>query len=60
MIDDFSALNEIYPTTELELKVEHNGNQADFLDLGISVDKVRFIYKMFNKQDAFKFQLQVT
>ena len=47
---------EIYPT-ELELKVEHNSSHATLLDLGISIDKGKFIYKMFGKRDTFNFQI---
>ena len=50
------AFLEIYPA-ELELKVENNGNHATFLDLDISIDKGKFIYKMFEKQDAFNFHI---
>ena len=65
-IDDLCALNnggefgkaftEIYPT-ELKLKVKHNGRNATFLDLDISIDKGKFIYKMFEKQDDFNFHI---
>ena len=44
-----TAFLEIY-STELESKVEHNGNHAFFPDLDISVDKWVFIYKMFGKR----------
>ena len=47
---------EIYPT-ELELKVEHNSSHATLLDLGISIDKGKFIYKMFGKRDTFNFHI---
>ena len=40
---------------ELELKVVHNDSHATFLDLDISIDKVNFIYKMFDKRDTFNF-----
>ena len=33
--------------------MKHNGSHATFLDLDISIDKVKFIYKMTDKQDAF-------
>ena len=46
------AFLEIQPT-ELELKVEHNDNNATFLDLNISIDKGQVIYKMFDKRDTF-------
>ena len=65
-IDDLCAINDggefdrsrtsIYPE-ELELKVEHHGQHASFLSLDITiVDKV-FIYKLFDKRDAFPFSI---
>ena len=63
-IDDLSAINdgydfersfqEIYPP-ELELKVEHHGTHATFLDLDITLKDGIFIYKLFDKRDAFPF-----
>ena len=63
-IDDLSAINdgydfeksfqEIYPP-ELELKVEHHGTHATFLDLDIALKDGIFIYKLFDKRDAFPF-----
>ena len=50
------AVFELYPT-ELELKVKHNGSHATFLDVDISIDKGKFILKMFDKQDAFNFHI---
>ena len=47
---------ELYPA-ELELKVKHNGSHATFLDVDISIDKGKFIFKMFDKQDAFNFYI---
>ena len=38
---------------EQELKVEHNGSDTTFPDLHISIDKGKFSYKMFEKQDTF-------
>ena len=56
-VDEFGkAFLEIYPT-ELELKVEQNGSHATFLDLDISIDKGKFIHKMFDKWDAFNFHI---
>lgn len=56
--DDLCALNdgckfgkaflEIYPT-DLELKVENNCSHATFLDVDISVDKGKFLCKIFDK-----------
>ena len=47
---------EIYPT-KLELKVEHNSSHATLLDMGISIDKRKFIYKMFGKRDTINFHI---
>ncbi len=65
-IDDLCAINDgdvfgenhknIYPG-ELELKVEHHGQHASFLSLDITiVDKI-FVYKLFDKRDAFPFSI---
>ena len=63
-IDDLCALNDrdefhdcykkIYPK-ELDLKVEHHGIHASFLDLDITVENNIFRYKLFDKRDAFPF-----
>ena len=63
-IDDLIALNDhneflngfkdIYPP-ELELKVEHQGTHGTFLDLDIEVIDGIFVYKLFDKRDAFPF-----
>jgi len=63
-IDDLCALNdrdefsnsykEIYPP-ELQLKIEHHGNHATFLDLDITIKDGCFIYKLFDKRDTFPF-----
>ena len=50
------AFIEIYPTNP-ELKVEHNCIHATFLDLVVSLDKDKFIFKMFDKRDTFNFQI---
>ena len=44
----------IYPPS-LELKVEHNGNHATFLDLEINIVDGIFVYKLFDKRDDFPF-----
>ena len=64
-IDNLYALNdgveygkvflEIYPT-EPELKGEHNGSHAAFLDLDISLDKEKIIY-VFDKPENFDFHI---
>ena len=49
---------EIYPT-EPELKVEHHRSHPTFLDLGISIGKGTFIYKMFDKRNTFNFHYYI-
>ena len=44
----------IYPK-ELELRVEHQGNHASFLDLDIEIEDSVFVYKLFDKRDKFPF-----
>ena len=63
-IDDLCAINDgdefgkcykdIYPE-ELELKVEHHGQHASFLSLDINIIDNQFVYKPFDKRDAFPF-----
>ena len=65
-IDDLLALNDggefgrvhkdIYPS-ELELKVEHSGSHASFLNLYISIIEGIFVYKLFDKRDDFPFNI---
>lgn len=65
-IDDLCAINDgnlfqrvykdIYPN-ELELKLEHSGNHASFLNLDISIKDGLFVYKLFDKRDAFPFTI---
>ena len=47
---------EIYPT-DLELKVEHNGSHATFIDVDIFIDQGKFIYKMLDKKETFNFHI---
>ena len=63
-IDDLCAINDrsdfkdshkqIYPE-ELELKLEHSGLHATFLDLDITIQENIFVYKLFDKRDKFPF-----
>ena len=63
-IDDLCTINDgnefsnsfkcIYPK-ELSLKLEHSGTHATFLDLDIKIEDGLFIYKLFDKRDAFPF-----
>ena len=63
-IDDECNLNDdgefgksfhlIYPN-DLELKCEHHGSHATFLDLEITVVDGIFVYKLFDKRDNFPF-----
>ena len=65
-IDDCCSINDnnafskyhsdIYPT-ELELKCEHVGNHATFLELDIEIIDNTFVYKLFDKRDAFPFSI---
>ena len=65
-IDDLCALNDggefgrvykdIYPS-ELELKVEHSGSHASFLNLDITINEGLFVYKLFDKRDDFPFSI---
>ena len=65
-IDDLCAINDgnlfqsvykdIYPD-ELELKVEHTGTRASFLNLDISIVDGIFVYRLFDKRDAFPFSI---
>ena len=63
-IDDFGTLNDrsvlnniykdIYPP-ELQLKIEQFGTHATFLNLHITEKYGVFVYKLFDKHDAFSF-----
>ena len=65
-IDDLCAANDggafsqsfeyIYPP-ELELKVEHTGNHATFLNLEIFIENQKFLYKLYDKRDSFPFHI---
>ena len=65
-IDDLCALNDgnqfervhrdIYPE-ELELKKEHSGNHGTFLNLDITIEDGRFVYKLYDKRDDFPFSI---
>ena len=65
-IDDLCAVNDggefgrsyldIYPQ-ELELKVEHQGTHACFLNLDISILDNMFVYKLYDKRDDFPFSI---
>ena len=65
-IDDACCINDedeflkshgdIYPK-ELELKCEHRGNHATFLEIDISVKDGIFEYKLYDKRDGFPFHI---
>ena len=65
-IDDEGNLNDngefgrsfqtIYPA-ELELKCEHQGRHATFLDMDIQIQDGMFVYKLFDKRDSFPFEI---
>ena len=63
-IDDLGTLNDggafndvykdIYPP-ELQLKAKHSSTHATFLNLNITLKDGMFIYKFFDKRDAFPY-----
>ena len=63
-IDDLLCVNDnrefsnsykkIYPS-DLELKCEHHGQHATFLDLDIKISDGVFVYKLYDKRDEFPF-----
>ena len=65
-IDDACTINDsdefekshpsIYPD-ELQLKCEFKGDHATFLELDITIKDGIFIYKLFDKRDAFPFSI---
>ena len=65
-IDDACSINDdnefdksykdIYPI-ELQLKCEHKGDHATFLELDITIKNGMFVYKLFDKRDAFPFHI---
>ena len=65
-IDDLLALNDggefgrnhnnIYPV-ELELKLEHSGREATFLNLHIRIEDGKFVYSLYDKRDDFPFAI---
>ena len=50
------ACQTIYPP-ELQVKCEHQGQHATFLELDISVQDGLFVYKLFDKRDDFPFSI---
>ena len=48
------SYRDIYPP-ELELKCEHQGTHATFLDLDITIEDGTYVYKLFDKRDDFPF-----
>ena len=53
--DEFEkSYRDIYPD-ELQLKCEHSGNHATFLELDITIVDGIFVYKLFDKRDTFPF-----
>ena len=50
------VFKDIYPN-ELELKVEHEGDSASFLNLDIRVEENQYVYNLYDKRDAFPFSI---
>ena len=65
-IDDQGNLNDggefgrachlIYPR-ELDLKCEHQGTEATYLEMEIWIKDNQFLYKLFDKRDSFPFDI---
>ena len=51
-----NSYKEIYPA-ELQLKVEHFGSHGTFLDLDITIQDKKFVYKLYDKRDEFPFSI---
>ena len=51
-----NACTNIYPP-ELQVKCEHEGLHATFLELDISIEDGIFVYKLFDKRDTFPFSI---
>ena len=49
-----NACQSIYPP-DLQIKCEHEGQHATFLELDITVQEGLFVYKLFDKRDDFPF-----
>ena len=55
-LNDGDAFNDVYKDIyppELQLKVEHSGTHATFLNLDITVKDGVFVYKLFDKHHAY-------
>ena len=65
-IDDEANLNdngefgknwrEIYPNA-LDVKCEHQGTSATFLELDVCIEEGQYVYKLFDKRDNFHFEI---
>jgi len=51
-----NSYKDIYPSS-LELKLEHSGSSATFLDLDITIVSGKFKYKLFDKRESFPFHI---
>ena len=57
-LNDGGVFNDVYKDIylpELKLKAEYAGKNATFLNLDIMVKDEAFLYKLFDKRDAFPF-----
>ena len=54
MEESEKVFDQIYPE-QLELKVENHGSYASFLNLDIRLVNNQFVYKLYDKRDAFPF-----
>ena len=51
-----NSCQDIYPR-DLQVKCEHEGQHATFLELDITVKEGIFVYKLFDKRDEFPFSI---
>jgi hypothetical protein len=54
---EFGEASRLIYLPELELKCEHQGSKATFLELDIHIEDGLFVYKLFDKRDSFPFQI---
>ena len=52
---EFGRSFQLIYSSDLELKCEHQGTRATFLDLEINISDGIFVYKLFDKRDSFPF-----
>ena len=59
-LNDFGEFGNSYHliySKDLQLKCEHQGNHATFLELDITITDGIFVYKLFDKRNGFPFNI---